>query len=110
MHAPPQAVRHNADVADDDIEKLLAEINRATGRVPSQTPVPAPSPQSPAPRTTATSRVGFAVVAAVGGAGLTWFIGLLMPFVSATSAGIGGAIAAGLTALVAGPPRWLGGR
>jgi hypothetical protein len=98
------------DVADDDIEKLLAEINRATGRASGQPPVPIPAPQAPASRATATSRIGFAVVAAVGGAGLTWFIGLLMPFVSATSAGIGGAIAAGLTALVAGPPRWLGGR
>ena len=97
-------------MADDDIEKLLAEINRATGGVAGRTPAPLPPAQSPAPRTNPTSRIGFAVIAAVGGAGLTWFIGLLMPFVSATSAGIGGAIAAGLTALVAGPPRWLGGR
>lgn len=93
-------------MADDDIEKLLAEINRATSG--SSTPVPAsklPDHRGAGPR-----RLGFVVVALVGGAGVSWFIGLLMPFVSATSAGIGGAIAAGLTALVAGPPRWLGGR
>ena len=97
---------HNGLMANDDLEKLLGEINRATG----QAPQPATPAQTPATTSSATGRVGFAIIATAGGAGLAWFIGLILPFVSATSAGIGGGIAAGLTALIAGPPRWLGGR
>jgi hypothetical protein len=46
------------------------------------------------------------VIAAVGLGAMTWFVGLILPFTSAVSAGIGGAIAAFITAFVAGPPRW----
>lgn len=91
-------------MADDDMERLLREIQQATGG----TPAPVPVPQSPTGG--AVGRVGFAIAAGVGGGVLAWFVGLILPFVSATSAGIGGAIAAAITALVAGAPRWLGGR
>lgn len=89
-------------MADDDVERLLREIQQSTGGVPAPAPKPEPSG--------AVGRVGFAIVAGVGGGGVAWFIGLVLPFVSATSAGIGGITAAALTALIAGPPRWLGGR
>lgn len=90
-------------MADDDLERLLREIERNTG-APVQ-----PAPSRSVESTKAASpggRLAFAGIAAVTLGGATWFLGLLMPFVGATSAGIGGAVAAGVTALIAGPPRW----
>jgi hypothetical protein len=91
----------NGAMADDDIERLLREINQGTG---GQVPAPQPQPQR---ASGVPSRIVFTGVAAMGSAGFAWFIGLVLPLVSATSAGIGGAIGGGLIALIAGPPRWL---
>jgi hypothetical protein len=90
-------------MADDDLERLLREIERNTG-APVQ-PAPSKSVES-SPKVAPGGRLAFAGIAAVALGGGTWVFGLLMPFVSATSAGIGGAVAAGITALIAGPPRW----
>jgi hypothetical protein len=94
-----QTSRHNGPMADDDIERLLREINQGMGGN-------VPAPQQPS-TSGVPSRIIFAGVAAVGSAGVAWFIGLVLPLISATSAGIGGAIGGGLIALIAGPPRWL---
>jgi hypothetical protein len=95
------SARHNGTVADDDIERLLREINQGMG---GQVPAPQPQPQR---ESGVPSRIVFTGVAAMGSAGVAWFFGLVLPLVSATSAGIGGAIGGGLVALIAGPPRWL---
>jgi hypothetical protein len=103
------AVRHNGSMADDDIERLLREV-AATSGSPTGAGVPATRPDSSPARAEAASRgigrLGFAAGSAVVLGGATWFLGLMLPFTSAVSAGIGGATAAFVTALVAGPPRW----
>jgi hypothetical protein len=78
-------------MADDDIERLLREID-----------------QSPRP-TSGGSRVGFAALAAVGGAVVGGVGGLLLwflPFIGPVSTAVGAALGAFVTALVTGPPRW----
>ena len=78
----------------EDIERLLAEIDSATGS--ASTPAKKETGSPPAPSKDANlasssgGRVGFAVVAAV-------VFGVI---------GVGAAFGAFLTALVAGPPRW----
>ena len=99
-------------MADDDIERLLREVN-ALGGTPAQPPTSPPATahaKSPA-RTPESSggaggRLAFAVGSGVvlGAAG--WFGGLLMPFVGSFSAGVGAAFGAFVAALIAGPPRW----
>ena len=95
-------------MADDEIERLLREIDAANASAqPKSGGEVAKKDNSPA--TTAGSgggRLAFSVIAAVGLGAATWFVGLVLPFTSAVSAGIGGAIAAFITAFVAGPPRW----
>jgi hypothetical protein len=85
-------------MADDDIERLLREIQQSsTGGV------------QPAEEASSGGRAGFAVLAALGsgavgtiGGFLLWFV----PFIGPISTGVGAAIGGFLTALIAGPPRW----
>lgn len=100
---------HTGDMAEDDIDRILREVNAlnagasSTARTPAQT-----SSQSkmPAKSGGAGGRLAFAIGSgAVLGAG-GWVFGLLMPFVGSFSAGVGAAFGAFVTALVAGPPRW----
>lgn len=95
-------------MADDDIERLLREVDSL-----STTPVPATSSGTsparvPAPQREASAggRLAFAVGSGVvlGAAG--WVGGLVMPFVGSFSAGVGAAFGAFVAALIAGPPRW----
>ena len=93
-------------MADDDIERLLREVAGVTG---SGTPAPLPTSASPPARIgSMQGRVGFAlgagVVMGVGG----WFVGLLLPFLGASSMGFGAAFGAFVTAMITGAPRWLG--
>lgn len=95
-------------MAEDEIEKLLREINGATQPSPSAE-VAKNSSASPARRDAPAAsggRFAFAVIAGVGLGVAAWFVGLILPFTSAVSAGIGGAFAAFIAAFIAGPPRW----
>ena len=102
---------HTGVMADDDIERLLREVNALnSGATSSSSPkVPATSSPKSAAKKEASSaggRLAFAVGSGVvlGAAG--WFGGLLMPFVGSFSAGVGAAFGAFAAALIAGPPRW----
>jgi len=97
-------------MADDDIERLLREVNAmntpaSAGKSveKSRSTEVAKSEESSGG---AGGRLAFAVGSGVvlGGAG--WFFGLLMPFVGSFSAGVGAALGAFTASLIAGPPRW----
>ncbi len=94
-------------MADDDIERLLREVNALNG--PSQVPAP-PAAASSVPAKKETSSAGGRLAFAVGSGAVLgaagWFGGLLMPFVGSFSAGVGAAFGAFAAALIAGPPRW----
>lgn len=99
-------------MADDEIERLLREVaaTNGPGASAAEASGTAPSRQAAAPVVrnggSTGGRLAFAGVAAgsMGVAG--WAVGLLLPFVGAGSAGIGAALGAFVTAIVAGPPRW----
>ena len=93
-------------MADDDIERLLREVdslNTSPATSPRKPPAQVPATRS---ETSAGGRLAFAVGSGVvlGAAG--WVGGLLMPFVGSFSAGVGAAFGAFVAALIAGPPRW----
>jgi len=104
---------HNGFMADDEIERLLREID-ATNASAAQPPAGDLEKKANTPATTDGStggRLAFAVVSGVGmgvvafGAGaFLWFVPFINP--SALDMGFGGAIAGFLTGLIAGPPRW----
>jgi hypothetical protein len=98
-------------MADDDIERLLREVDALNSGTPTPANVPAKrSEDAPVqkgkPAKESSGRLAFAVGATVVLAPATWFVGLILPFQSAVSMGLGGAVAAFVTAFVAGPPRW----
>lgn len=97
-------------MADDDIERLLREVNAmntpaSAGKSveKSRSTEVAKSEESSGG---AGGRLAFAVGSGVvlGSAG--WFFGLLMPFVGSFSTGVGAALGAFTASLIAGPPRW----
>lgn len=97
-------------MADDEIEKLLREINATSSPPASTSGKQVAKPEnSPARRESGGSaggRLAFAGIAAVGMGAAGWFSGLVLPFLGAGSVGVGAAFGAGLTALIVGPPRW----
>jgi hypothetical protein len=106
-------MRDNGRMADDEIERLLREIDATTTPPTSAAGSDlAKGAKAPAvPSADGGGRLAFAVVAAVGGGALTFGFGAflwLVPFInpSALDLGVGGAIAGFVTGLVAGPPRW----
>jgi len=95
-------------MAEDEIERLLREVDATGGARPPADPAPASPPaREGSDRAGGVSRVAFAGGSAVvlGVAG--WVVGILTPFTTATSLGFGAALGAFVTGLVAGPPRWL---
>jgi hypothetical protein len=100
-------------MADDDIERLLREIDAVNG-----TAKPAAGgsveKKSGTPATTSGTgggRLAFSIVAGVGMGAVAFGVGAflwLVPFInpSALDMGFGGLIAGFLTGLIAGPPRW----
>lgn len=97
----------------DDIERLLAEVNKTTAdkTTVNQTAsggVPARSSRGEVESAkSAGGRLAFAVIAAAVFGVVGFVTGLFVPLViSGFSTGVGAAIGAFLTALVAGPPRW----
>ena len=100
-------------MADDEIERLLREIDAANstaaGRPPAEVAKPAGKEVEAA--NSGSGRLAFSLVAAVamgvgafGVGAFLWFVPLINP--SALDMGFGGAIAGFFTALIAGPPRW----
>jgi hypothetical protein len=98
-------------MAEDEIERLLREVETttagSTGGQPASRPTAEVTPAVP----TGGGRFAFAAIAAVVMGAASFGVGAflwLVPFVnpSALDMGFGGEIAAFLTALVAGPPRW----
>jgi hypothetical protein len=88
-------------MADDDIEKLLREINAVSPTQPTRS-----SEVSPTVKQSPGGRLAFAAVAAVTVGLVGSFMGLLMPFIGMWSTGIGAAAGAFITGIIAGPPRW----
>lgn len=92
-------------MAEDEIERLLREIDATKGG----TPAPTPTPKDEVARTDDAKpggRVAFSVgAAAVTGVG-AWLFGVFTPWTDALDMGFAAAAAAFVTGLVAGPPRW----
>jgi len=96
-------------MADDDIERLLREVNAMNtpaGQPPARKADNAPAKRDSDSGGGAGGRLAFAIGSGViiGAAG--WFAGLFMPFVGSFSAGVGAAFGAFAASLIAGPPRW----
>jgi len=94
----------------DDIEKLLAEVNKTT---PSSGGSPKAQPPARKDKAEVESsggaggRLAFAVVSAVVFGVIGFVVGIFVPFfLGGFDTGVGASIGAFLTALVAGPPRW----
>lgn len=102
---------HNAGMAEDEIERLLREVNATSATPPSS----GASAGVPATRSGAEvakadgkpgGRLAFGVVAGVVMGGGAWLLGVFTPWTDALDMGFAAAGAAFLTALIAGPPRW----
>lgn len=103
-------------MADDEIEKLLKEINAssspitgssASSEVASQKAhVEKKSHKKKSETSSGSGRFPFAVASGVvvGGSGAVF--GLLFPFFTIIETGLTAAVAAFVTALIAGPPKW----
>jgi hypothetical protein len=92
----------------DDIERLLAEVNKTTDSRSASGSAPARSSRSEVESAkSAGGRLAFAVIAAAVFGVVGFVTGLFVPFfIGGFSTGVGASIGAFLTALVAGPPRW----
>ncbi len=94
----------------DDIEKLLAEVGKSTSNAAGGAASPArKDDRTPAKAGdgAAGGRLAFAVITALVLGGAAFVVGLITPFVlSGPSMGVGAALGAFFTALLAGPPRW----
>ena len=97
-------------MADDDIERLLREVNAvnsgSSSRGSSDVEPATSRAVEAAGRSSTGGRVAFAVGASLVFGAAGWFLGLLMPFVGSFSCGVGAALGSLVTGLVAGPPRW----
>jgi hypothetical protein len=92
-------------MADDEIERLLREIDATGGaQPPAKRPdaAPAPAPQVDS----GGGRLVFAGSSAVVMGGATFVGALLTPFTDNFWMAAGAAVGAFVTGLVAGPPRW----
>jgi hypothetical protein len=99
---------HNDGMAEDEIERLLREVQQQSGSSQPAKASPGAVPAKSGDRDGGgVSRVAFAggsaVVLGFGG----WLLGVLTPFTTATELGLGAAVGAFVTGLVAGPPRWM---
>ena len=100
----------------DAIEKLLAQVSQGTASAPATSgTVAAKGGSAPAKRDSDKrdsdkpgGRLAFAVIAAAIFGGMAFVVGwLLTPFVlTGTSMGLGAALGAFATGIIAGPPRW----
>ena len=95
-------------MADDDIERLLREIDATSAPRPQPAQAPAPRAGSEIERAGggAGGRVAFAVGAGVVTGVGAWLFGVFTPWTDALDMGFAAFGAAFLTGLVAGPPKW----
>lgn len=94
-------------MADDDIEKLLREIDAMNkGQLPAGST--GATPQKPAAVETqpTRSRGAWTGVSAVGGLAVGWVVGAVLPFIGAGQTAIGAAVGGAAVALVSRPPTW----
>jgi hypothetical protein len=106
-------MRQDVLMADDEIERLLREIDATSS--PSAKPAQSPANKPPAKKSSgevassgggAGGRVAFSVGAAVVTGIGAWVFGVFTPWTDALDMGFAAAGAAFLTGLVAGPPKW----
>ena len=95
-------------MADDEIERLLREIDATSGAgaKPAQPPAKKASAEVESAGSGAGGRVAFSVGAAVVTGVGAWVFGIFTPWTDAVDMGFAAAGAAFLTGLVAGPPKW----
>lgn len=97
-------------MADDDIERLLREVNAMNTPPSGGSRTPERAAQPPAKKDDSSGGAGGRLAFAVGSGAVLgaagWFGGLIMPFVGSFSAGVGATFGAFAAALIAGPPRW----
>ncbi len=94
-------------MAEDEIERLLREIDATTAKPIAQPPAPKASAE--VARSDDSSSGGRLVFAGIAAAALgfgAFLFGIFTPWTDALDMGVAGAGAAFITALVAGPPRW----
>lgn len=101
---------HNGGMADDDIERLIREVQATTsgtsGVQPSGSASPAKRSSEVESGGSGGGRFAFAVVAAgITGVGAFVF-GVFTPWTDALDMGFAAGVAGFLTGIVAGPPRW----
>jgi hypothetical protein len=95
-------------MAEDEIERLLREVNATTGQSGAGTPAARPSANvaPTAPEAKGSGRLAFAGIAAVALGGATFVGSLITPWTDNFWTAVGAAGGAFVTGLVAGPPRW----
>lgn len=94
-------------MAEDEIERLLREIDATSAGRPAATPAPTSKPSSDVAKpSSGGGRVAFAVLSG-GVMGIGAFVfAVFTPWTDAWDMGFAAAGAAFLTGLVAGPPKW----
>jgi hypothetical protein len=94
-------------MAEDEIERLLREIDATSAKPAAQPPATKASAEVATPTdSSGGGRLAFAGIAAVGLGFGAFLFGIFTPWTDALDMGVAGAGAAFITALVAGPPRW----
>jgi hypothetical protein len=101
-----------ASSSDDDIARLLREVEALESGGRSKTPPPAvPQGKEAVPQQEGGSRRGlWTLLAAVGGGAFGFLVGSLLfflPWVDGMSTSVGAALGAALAAFISGPPRWM---
>ena len=94
-------------MAEDEIERLLREIDATSAGKPAATPAAAPTPSKDVDKASSGGgRLAFAVLSG-GVLGIGAFVfAVFTPWTDAWDMGFAAAGAAFLTGLVAGPPKW----
>ncbi len=94
---------------DDDIERLLREVEALEGKAKPPAIAPGKEVAETAESTEGRSRGSWVALAAVGGGAAGFVIGSLLfflPFVDGFSTALGAALGAALAGFIGGPPQW----
>ncbi len=93
-------------MADDELERLLREIDATSAKPAAPPPATRPSAEVSTSSKSPGGRVAFAAVAGVAMGAGAFLFAVFTPWTDAFDMGLAGAGAAFITGLVAGPPRW----